>query len=59
MLQRITFVGTMIVDIPEKMTFTGARRNVKQALAEACNGKDFGLHYGRLLKLELVEEEGS
>ena len=57
MLQKVTFVAHMIVDLPQGMSIIGAKRNVKQALADGDQEKDYGLHFKRLLKLEILEEE--
>lgn len=55
MLQKVTFVAHYIVDT-EGMSIIGAKRNVKQALAAGDDGRDYGLHFKRLLKLEIMEE---
>jgi hypothetical protein len=55
MLQKVTFVAHMIVDT-DGMSIIGAKRNVKQALTVGDHGQDYGLHFKRLLKLEIMEE---
>jgi hypothetical protein len=55
MLQKVTFVAHMIVDT-DGMSIIGAKRNVKQALTVGDQGQDYGLHFKRLLKLEIMEE---
>jgi hypothetical protein len=57
MLQKVTFVAHYIVDLPHGMSIVGAKRNVKQALAVGDQGQDYGLHFKRLIKLEIMEEE--
>jgi hypothetical protein len=57
MLKKVTFVAHMIVDT-DRMSIIGAKRNVKQALLDGDGGEvDYGLHFKRLLKLEIMEEE--
>lgn len=56
MLQKVTFIAHYIVDT-EDMSIVGAKRNVKQALLDGDGGDvDYGLHFKRLLKLEIMEE---
>lgn len=55
MLQKVTFIAHYIVDT-DGMSIIGAKRNVKQALLDGDNGQDYGLHFKRLLKLEVMEE---
>ena len=56
MLQKVTFIAHMIVDLPDGMSIIGAKRNVRQALAVGDQDADYGLHFKRLLKLEIMEE---
>jgi hypothetical protein len=55
MLQKVTFVAHMIVDTT-KMSVVGAKRNVRQALADGDRDKDYGLHLVRVISLTAMEE---
>ncbi len=57
MLQKVTFIAHLIVDLPGEMSIIGAKRNVKQALTDGDQEKDYGLHFKRLLRLEILEED--
>lgn len=57
MLQKVTFVGIMMVDIPEELTVVGAKRNLRQALDQMSSDQDYGLHFRRLLNIKIVEED--
>lgn len=56
MLQKIEFVGVMMIDLSGYLTPAEARRLGRQALDEAAQDKDYGLHFRRLLKIKIVEE---
>lgn len=55
MLQKVTFVGHMITDIPE-MSVAGAKRNVRQALADGDQEKDYALRLVRVISVTNLEE---